>query len=192
MKHFLLTLVLCLSFITLKNTDVFASASTLVPPTDISSTLDSYVIFQKDNNYICFVYSSATSNCHAASHGVISLRAKSGVESPYGAYISSVPMSDYKNTDYNGGWGTMESFAHKYNQSFDSILYCNQDILTTDNSGIFFPKTPPLILEVEKALVGMEKKMMVDFSTLAICGVACLISLVGLVILSKKFRLFLH
>ena len=192
MNKFLVTIVICLTFITLKNTDVFAGTSDLVPPNNVSSTYDSYVIIRKGNDYKCIIYNSTTSTCHGGGSGIVVIRAKSGVESPYACYISTVAISDYNNTNQNGGWGTMSNIAHNVNTGYDTILYSNQDIMKTDNSGVFFPKTPPLKLEVEKALVGMEKKMTKDLLTLVGCGIACLVSLVGLALLGKKSLIFLH
>lgn len=198
----------------------FAETTDILPPSLESTGCDSYVISARYNQdgsvyeYFCLIYNQADWNCYVpVNKDSIYVMLLSFLESPSMIYSSRVNGSSFDPSSDNNGWGTLED-GWILDSTFDDgdiyyyasvqgdLITSNRDIpyavfnadtKSLDYTGeFFFTLTPPLAVEVGKALTLFQTQTSQNLMIITLCGVGCLAFLISLPILRKVLLRFLN
>lgn len=198
----------------------FAETTNILPPSLDDTGCDSYLIsarYREDGSvyyYFCLIYNQADWNCYVPSNKDTEyVQLLSFLESPSMVYSFSVLGSSFDPSSDNNGWGTSEDAFISDSRFDDGEIYyyttVQGDLITSNrdipyavfnpdtksldyNGEFFFTLTPPLAVEVGKALTQFQTLTTHNLMIIALCGVGCLAFLISLPVLRKVLLQFLN
>lgn len=195
----------------------FAAEADIVPPSLDSTGCDSYLISYRNftngtTDYNCYLYSSSDWQVYTPP-GKEYVQFLSLVQSPSSIYVDIVGAESYNPDSDNNGWGEFTPTSFLNSQFSDGTVFyyttmqgylilsnrdvpyatLNYDTNSLDYTGeFFFTLTPPLVVEVGKALTQFQIQTIQTIMIIVLCGVGCLALLISLPILKKVYYRFLN